>query len=462
MFDLESQLRIWKSHMVSLGSIGFEDVQELENHLRDTIEDLVARGLGEEEAFLLAVKRLGDASSVQEEFRKVSTEDLWLQLLVRSDSPALRRRDRSELVFVIGLALLGGLLAKIPALFGFGDIDAHGMIYLRNAGIFACFPVALYFMRKRSLPMWRSVAALTVFMAYATIVNVYPSFEPHHTAMLGAVHAPILFLYLLMYFYGGPDVAPRGEKKSYNGWRSANTRLNFIRFAGESFIYGVLIGLGGIVLILLTMGTFSLVGIDVEFFVNDWMVPMGLFGILPVAAYLVDKKKSLIESIAPVLAKIFTPLFLMVLVSLVVAFMMNSLAPGDNRMMLIWFDLVLAVVLGLALYVMSSKDPSHGVSLWDHLTLALIIVAIIVDMIAFTGLLARFFSGGFTANKSAALGENILLLGNLVMMAFGYVRYMYCKRSFQDIVVMQMRYLDLYALWAIVVIVLFPPIFSFR
>jgi len=29
-------------------------------------------------------------------------------------------------------------------------------------------------------------------------------------------------------------------------------------------------------------------------------------------------------------------------------------------------------------------------------------------------------------------------------------------------VVMQMRYLDLYALWAIVVIVLFPPIFSFR
>ena len=43
--------------------------------------------------------------------------------------------------------------------------------------------------------------------------------------------------------------------------------MDFIRFTGEWFVYFVLLGLGGAVLIALTVGLFSAIGMDVTRFV---------------------------------------------------------------------------------------------------------------------------------------------------------------------------------------------------
>jgi hypothetical protein len=275
--------------------------------------------------------------------------------------------------------------------------------------------------------------------------------------MLSAIHLPIVLLYTLLYFYSGPATGKE------SGWRSPHNRLNFIRFAGESFIFAVLIGLGGVVLILLTMGTFELVGIDASPFIQNWMAPMGFFGLFTIAAYLVEQKKSLIESIAPVLSRIFTPLFFLVLMGLLIAFASNPQDAYENRMLLIWFDVVLALVLALTLYSMSAKDQVSASTrtIWDAFTFALLIAAILVDLIALAGIVIRVSNYGFTANKSAALGENIILLVNLVLLASGYMKFFRRTSSFQSIVRMQTRFLDVYAVWATVVVMLFPLVFSF-
>ena len=39
MFDLESQIRKWRRHVQSAGSLGAQDVEELESHLRDSIDE---------------------------------------------------------------------------------------------------------------------------------------------------------------------------------------------------------------------------------------------------------------------------------------------------------------------------------------------------------------------------------------------------------------------------------------
>ncbi len=474
MFELESQIRKWKTHLYSAGSIGHADIEELESHLRDSIDDLSARGIDIEEAFLLAVRRLGDIAVIHEEFAKLSTEDVWRQLLVPADNPLTARKNRKELAIVIGLALFAGLLSKIPALFGYGDIEASMEIYARNATFFAFVPVSLYFIWKRSLPIRQSLLVMCSYVVLAAVINLYPTHEPHHTMMLAALHLPIVILFLLMYFYGGPS------NQSHNGWRSTNTRLNFVRFVGESFIYCILIGLGGIVLILLTGGTFELIEVDAFPFIGSWMAPMGFFGLFTVAAYLVGQKKNLIESIAPVLAKIFTPLFLLVLLSLIAAFIITPNQAYENRDMLIWFDVILALVLALTLYSMSAKDFSENEStvtvdgkpavgkvqnqhlIWDILTLALVISAVIVDAIALSGIIVRLSASGFTPNKTAALGENIILLVNLVLLTIGYSRYILRKGTFQRIVVMQMRFLTVFAVWAAFVVVAFPLIFGFK
>ncbi len=450
MFELESQIRKWRGHLRSSGSLREQDLEELESHLRDNIDDLTSRGVTTEEAFLISVRRMGDTEALGDEFAKVTTESLWRQLLVPAPDEASRGRQRTEFILVIGLAILGGLLAKLPTLFGWEMNDDNAFIYIVNASLFAFPSVAIYLIWKRSLPLRFMLLAAGVFVAAALLVNLYPSYDPHHTAILTAVHLPIALLLLLGVLYGGP------------GWRKTGTRLDFVRFAGEVFIYSVLIGLGGAVLIGVSVGVFQFIEVDIEAFIVNWVVIFGGCALLVVAAYLVERKMGRIESIAPVLARLFTPLLLVVLVSLLVAMLVTGRAPSENRELLIWFDLILVLVMGVTLYGMSARDAETPRNLWDVLVLALVVVALVVDGVALSGIISRLAEYGVSANKLAALGANILLLVNLVLLGIGYVRFIAGRVTYQAIVDVQMRYLPVYAIWAALVVIVFPPLFGFQ
>jgi len=453
MFDLEGKICSWKAHLNAASAISNNDIEGMESHLRDTIADLSGGVLNEEEAFLVAIHRLGGNEVIETEFAKLSTEELWLQLFTPIKTPITQKMKNKELSVIIALALFGGLLSKIPALFGYGDFGTYDILYLKNASLFAFTPVALYFLYKRAFPHRNTTIALAYFPLAALLVNLYPYQEPYHTALLTIIHLPILSLLVLLPLYGG------------SGWKTPDTRLNFIRFLGDAFIYAVLIGMGGMVLIFLTLGTFDLIKVNASPFVLFWMGPFGLFGLFTVAAYLGNQKKSLIEGIVPVLARIFTPLFTLVLISLIIAFLTSPNQASDNRSMLIWFDIILAFVLALALYSMSAsehKKVTAAFSLWDFMTLVLIICAVLVDLIALWGILTRLQTFGFSANRTAVLGENLLLLSNLVLLGIGYCRHMAKKQPFQRIVVLQMRFLPLYGIWAAVVVLIFPLLFGFR
>ncbi len=450
MFELESQVRKWRGHLRSSGALGAEELEELESHLRDSIDDLTARGVTAEEAFLLSVRRMGDTDALGDEFAKVSTESLWRQLLVPAPDEPSRRHQRTEVLFVIGLAILGGLLAKIPALFGLNIDEDHALVYLTNASLFILPPVAVYLMWKRSLSLRFILAAVTVFVAAALLVNLYPLRDPSDTAGLVAIHLPIALILFLGVLYGGP------------GWKKAGTRLDFVRFVGEVFIYAVLIGLGGLVLIGVSIVMFDFVDIDLSTFILNWVAVFGGGALLVVSAYLVERKKGRIETIAPVLARIFTPLFLVVLLSLLVAMLVTRRAPSEDRELLIWFDLLLVLVLGLTLYTMSARDAEEPTKLWDMMTLALVIGALVIDGTALSGIVSRLAEHGVTANRLAALGENIVLLVNLVLVAIGYGRFIFGRLRYQAVVELQMRYLPVYAVWATTVVIVFPPLFGFR
>ena len=218
MFELESQIRKWRGHLRSSGALGAEELEELESHLRDSVDDLTARGVTAEEAFLLSVRRMGDTEALSDEFAKVSTESLWRQLLVPAPDEPSRRRQRTEVLVVIGLAILGGLLAKIPALFGLGIDEDHALVYLTNASLFVLPPVAVYLVWKRSLSLRFILAAVTVFVAAALLVNLYPLRDPSDTAGLVAIHLPIALILFLGVLYGGP-----GWKKAAPGWISSGS-----------------------------------------------------------------------------------------------------------------------------------------------------------------------------------------------------------------------------------------------
>src|SRR5690606_24070011 len=79
------------------------------------------------------------------------------------------------------------------------------------------------------------------------------------------------------------------------------------------FIYYVLIALGGGVLTAFTMTMFSAIGVNAAWIAQEWLVPCGAAGAVIVGSWLVEAKQSVVENMAPVLTRLFTPLFTIVL-----------------------------------------------------------------------------------------------------------------------------------------------------
>jgi hypothetical protein len=119
------------------------------------------------------------------------------------------------------------------------------------------------------------------------------------------------------------------------------------------------------------------------------------------------------------------------------------------------------MILGLVLYVISARDINQPVNLFDYLNLALILTALIIDAVALSAIVSRLQAFGITPNKVAALGENLILLGNLAGLAWMYVRYFKRRISFVRLEKWQTDYLNVYVIWTAFVAFAFPVIFKF-
>ena len=91
--SLEEQIGQWRNYLRRRQAIHSVDVAELEDHLREQVAGLADAGLATDEAFLIAVKRMGDLDALSREFAREHSDRLWKQLVVSpSDTP--RAADR--------------------------------------------------------------------------------------------------------------------------------------------------------------------------------------------------------------------------------------------------------------------------------------------------------------------------------------------------------------------------------
>ncbi len=452
---VERQIDQWRDYLRRRQAIHAVDMAELEDHLREQIAALADAGLADDEAFLVAVKRMGDLDALSREFAREHAERLWKQLVVVSgDTAEAPGRTRKDALVALGLAVAAAVAVKAPVLFGMPFDDAGAGFYTRNLGLLVLPFLAGYFAWKRQLGVraWTGLAAACV--AAAVIVNLWPFAAPGpagalaDTEVLTALHLPIA-LWLVV------GVAYAGRR-----WKDVAGRMDFIRFTGELVIYYVLIALGGGVLTALTAMIFQAIGVDAGPFLS-WLVPRGAAGAVIVASWLVEAKQSVVENMAPVLTRLFTPLFAALLVAFLVALLVTGHGIDIARDVLIAFDLVLVVVLGLLLYAISARDPSSPPGLFDVLQVVLVISALLADAVALWAIAARISEFGFTPNRTAALGENVILLVNLLGSAVACVRFLRGRGSFAGLERWQTNYLYVYAAWAILVVVVFPPAFDY-
>jgi uncharacterized membrane protein YphA (DoxX/SURF4 family) len=210
------------------------------------------------------------------------------------------------------------------------------------------------------------------------------------------------------------------------------------------------------------MMMFNAIDVDASWLAQRWLVPCGAAGALIIGSWLVEAKQSVIENMAPVLTRIFTPLFTLVLLMFIGTIIWTRSPINVQRDALIGFDLLLVLVVGLVLYAASARDVQAPADVFDVLQLILVVSALVVDVITLTAIASRISTFGFTANRSAALGENIILLVNLVGTAWLYAGVVRQRIPFSSLERWQIAYLPVYSAWAALVVILFPPLFGFQ
>lgn len=448
----ETWISEWRSALERGGAVDATDADELESHLRDQIAELEAVGLTGEEAFQVAVGRLGKVDQITAEYAREHSDRMWKQL--RAPDP--EGRGRFSIGLMLGFATLAAVVVLIARFLASSTTNdmllLNGPIspwFVRDLGLFVLPVVAAYFVVIRRTPTRRVLVLAAGVALLALAVNLFPYAPGSASDQLVWIHLPVALWFVVGVAYAGREAL------------SSARRMDVIRFSGEWAIYYALIALGGLVLMGLTVLVLTPIAPDLIDDLIGWIAPAGAAGAVVVAAWLVEAKKSIIENLAPVLTAIFTPLFAVMLVVAAASYAITGMGRDFDRNLLAVFDVLLLVVLGLVVFGLSARPATQRAGLMDVIRLVAVVAAIALDILVLIAMFARVGDLGFTVNRAAALGLNLVLLVNLVGTAWFTATLLAGRSRPVQLERWQTAYLPVFLGWVLVVILVLPPVFGF-
>ncbi len=353
---------------------------------------------------------------------------------------------KNELVFIIIASLIAGIIAKLPYFFNISD----DFFYPRNLS-FIVFPLlTAYFVWKNKLQLKQIIFLAAAFLISLVFINLLPDNMESNTLILSCIHLAF-FLWTIMGF------AFTGHHYGVH-----SRRINFLQYNADFLIMSGLILIGGAVLTGITIGLFSLIGYDISKFYTEWIVVMGLAAVPIFATYLTQTNPQLVNKVAPIIAKIFSPLVLITLVAYLGAMLNSGRDPYNDREFLITFNALLIGVMAIILFSVAETSMKDGGSFNSIVLLGLSVTTIIVNSIAVSAILFRISEWGITPNRLAVLGSNLLILTNLIFISYHLFRSIIRKGSISKVESSISIFLPVYSLWTIIVTFIFPLIFNFK
>jgi len=349
-------------------------------------------------------------------------------------------RARALLLTAAALVVVGGTWAKLPWLLGWGEIGEQIEPFLaRYAPFFVGLPL-LGVLWQRYRPSarlaWTVVGALVALLLVQSFRDI-----DSDAGLLSILHLPILLL-------AGGGVLALGAK-----WKNAEARLAYLQLGGETAALAGVLTLGGGILVALTAGLFEAIGVGVETVLFEWVIVYGAVGVLPVGALLASQR---VEAgrLAPLVARVFGPLALVVLVVYLPALVASGgLADRDSLLVL---NVALVAVLALVL-LMEAERPERPRVWTDGVAAALVALALLADLAALGSIVGRL-AGGLTPNRLAIVGLNVLIAAHFAGMVGPLVRRALGRGAGPDDA-WTGRFLSVYAIWALVVVLAFPVLF---
>jgi hypothetical protein len=170
----------------------------------------------------------------------------------------------------------------------------------------------------------------------------------------------------------------------------------------------------------------------------------------------------LVGKVSPVIARIFSPLVLVMLVIYLVAMVYSGKNPYNDREFFVIFNGLLIGVMAIIFFSVAETSTSTKSQLAIWILFLLSAVTILVNGIALSAILFRISEWGITPNRAAVLGGNVLILVNLLLVTWHLLKVVSKKADLYGVRKTISSYLPLYMIWTIVVTFLFPLIFGFN
>lgn len=371
--------------------------------------------------------------------------DFWNERL-NYESDEINWGTGRELIFVIIAALVAGIIAKLPVLLTVEE----DFFYPRNIG-FIVFPLlTVYFAWKNKLSVGKITFIIVGTLVGLTFINFFPNVKKSDTLILSCIHL-VLFLWSLLGF------AFVSEERNHQ-----EMRLSFLKYNGELVVMTTLILIAGGILTGITIGLFSLIGFNIEKF---YFQNIGIFGLAAapiVGTYLTQTNPHLVGKVSPVIARLFGPLVLVMLVVYLIAIIYSGKDPYKDREFLLIFNALLIGVMAIIFFSVAeiAKTSKNFVEIWVLLLLS--VVTIVVNSVALSAILFRISEWGITPNRTAVLGSNVLILINLLLVTVQLFRVLQGKAEITGVGKAIAYYLPIYVIWTIIVTFIFPLIFGFK
>jgi hypothetical protein len=457
---IEERIADWRTAVGLAAPTDGEHPDGLERELRGELAGLEAIGLRDDEAWLLAVRRVHERARTATDAASAPDEQLWRLLVAPDDgstpgpdSGSTRDADvptggayrwRDALLLAIAAALVAQL-ARLSA-----GLPEDGPTWLLRSASLLVLPFLAAELARAGERTGRQLAGIAgAFVAAALVINLLP-FDPggSTTELLAAAHLPIVLWAVVGY------AAVGGRLRSPAG------RMAFVRFSGSWFVTLVLFALGGGVLVGLTLALLAPTGLVDADQLIPWVAPSGAAGAVVIAAWLVGARPHIVGAVAPMLATVFTPLFALMLVVVTAVYAVTGLGGAFDRELLATFDALLVVVVGLVLYSLAARDPSRPATWPDRILLVTVLAALVLDLLVLGSMAARIGDLGPTPNRIAALGLNLVLLGNLAGTAWYGLRFVRGRSDVGPLLRWQTTYLPVFPAWAAIVVIVLPLVFA--
>lgn len=377
------------------------------------------------------------------EIKGTSLANFWNKRL-NYEIEELNWGSTRDLLFILFASFIAGVIAKLPAILG---IDEE-FFYPRNIG-FIVFPMlAAYFSWKNKLSVLQIAAIFIAVLTGVIFINVLPDVRESDTLILACIHL-LVFLWAILGFAYVGGVRGNIEK-----------RLSFLKYNGDLLVITALIGIAGGIMTGITIGLFTIIGINIEEFYFEYIVIFALPAVPILGTYLTQTNPHLVGKVSPVIARIFSPLVLIMLVIYLVAMVYSGKDPYNDREFLLIFNVLLIGVMAIIFFSVAGAVGARRSKPEILILILLSVVTILVNGIALSAIVFRISEWGITPNRIAVLGANILILINLLIVSTQLFRVLFKKAETHRVGTAIAIYLPVYFIWAAIVTFLFPLIFG--